>query len=108
MDDVARAGTKDRMETAVSCHSVTNLSAFAQTSKIGRAEVPAERPLAKIARDRTCVTDLRRCGLARGIRQDQKLFADRGMLVDVGKFHQRADAKAAALFLDIIESRNSF
>src|SRR3990172_5089171 len=106
MGNITRPAAQDGVEATVAGHRVAELAAFPQTGKIRRTKIPAEGPLANIAGEGTGVANLRRCRFASGIRKNQEFLADRRMLFDLGQLRQRADAKAAALFLDVVEAGN--
>ena len=108
MDDVARPAAEDRVKTAIAGHRVANLPAFAQAGEVRRAKIPAERPLANIAGDRAGIANLRRRRFAGGIGKNQQFFPDRRVFFDVRELGQRADAKPAALFFDIVQTGDSF
>src|ERR1051326_6904172 len=71
VDDVARAAAEDRMIAVVAGDGIADLAALAQTDVARRAKVPAERPLAEIARDGAGVANLRRGGFAGRLREKQ-------------------------------------
>ena len=96
------------MKTAIACHRVANLTAFAQTGEIRRTKIPTEGPLANVAGDRAGVADLGRSRFARRVGKYQQFFPNRRVFFDVGELGQCSDAKPTALFFDIVKARIVF
>ncbi len=95
MHDVRRTAAENRVIAVEALGGVAGVATFFEADDVGIAKVPASRALQEIAADRCEITNLRRGGFTRRLRQRGEMRADKRIRRHLMHLHQGAHLETA-------------
>src|SRR5688572_9580578 len=102
MNDVRWTTADDRVVLVLSARRVTLGTTLLQADDFFETEIPATRPLAKVAADSAEIANLRCRDRIRRFSQSGKTLAHAGVLFELSQRDERADGEAARIQRDLV------